>query len=79
MSAEEAIKAWIRAEWEFRLGPRAYSEWAQDLFTGAEDNLRKALTGSATLVDAYSVLVTGKPMPPVPVKPLRRARLNLHG
>lgn len=43
---------WIRAEWQFRCGPRAYKDWTQEWFENACDTLRLVATGSKDLNQA---------------------------
>lgn len=47
-----AATAWVRADWEFRLGPRAFTRAAQDGLVRAEADLRKAITGRDSLAAA---------------------------
>lgn len=47
-----ATKAWVRAEFAFRLGPVAYETEPTNLYLKAEAKLRKVLTGSSRLARA---------------------------
>lgn len=48
----EAIEAWIRAEFLFRLGPFAYEDEPTKWYLEAEDRMRKAVSGEADLTEA---------------------------
>ena len=49
----KAVAKWVRAEYEFRLGPQAYSNVTTDWYVDAENQLRIALTGKSDLKAAY--------------------------
>lgn len=53
---DQAIRELIEAEWEFRLGRRAYSTEAQDKLLKAERRLRRSVTGQGELDAAYKEL-----------------------
>lgn len=52
----KAAKGWVRAEWYFRAGKRAYSEPTATWFEDAADNLREVVAGTAHLGDAGRAL-----------------------
>lgn len=47
-----ATENWIRAEYEFRVGPRAYCTETEDWYAKATIRLRRALTGFGELAEA---------------------------
>ena len=53
---EQAVANWVRAEWNFRLGPKAYRGDTQEMLLEAEKQLRQALTGKRPLDKAYMKL-----------------------
>lgn len=57
---EQAVAAWIRAEWEFRFGPHSYTFDRQEWCVQAERKLRQALTGKRDLPNAYEKLKGGR-------------------
>lgn len=59
----KAIERWIRAEYEFRLGPQAYRDTPTKWYLEAEDTLRKALTGCKSLRDAAKAVGVSVPDP----------------
>lgn len=56
MQVEQAVANWIRAEHNFRLGPRAYRDDTQEMLIEAEKQLRQALTGKRQLEKAFEKL-----------------------
>jgi hypothetical protein len=56
---EQAVANWMRAEYNFRLGPKAYRGDTQDMLLEAEKQLRQALTGKRQLERAYEKLKQG--------------------
>lgn len=54
---ERAVANWVRADHNFRLGPRAYRGDTQEMLEEAERQLRQALTGKRPLEKAYERLV----------------------
>ncbi len=52
----ELVRQWIRAEYEFRLGSRAYTKQAEEWLLRSEQRLRRAVTGERELLDAYEVV-----------------------
>lgn len=57
----DAVRAWVRAEWEFRLGDDAYHGKTTDWLIDAEESLREVLTQQRSLGAAGEAL--GKVMP----------------
>lgn len=51
-----AIRRWVRAEWEFRYGPRAYTRQTEDWYIAAERALRRLVTGRGGLPAAMAEL-----------------------
>lgn len=51
-----AVRAWIRAEYEFRCGQQAYCGDTGEWFNQASNELRRALTGKSDLGKAGVVL-----------------------
>lgn len=62
MELEEAIAAWVRAEYHFRCGPNAYQGPEGEALWRSETKLRRALTGKGDLAAAFARL-GGVPMP----------------
>ncbi len=52
----DGIETWIKANYAFRFGPRAYTADMQDVLTAAEEDLHVLVTGSASPVKAAAVL-----------------------
>lgn len=52
----KAAEEWIKAEYNFRCGPAAYSAIAAKWYEEANDNLRRAITGKADVEAAAIVL-----------------------
>jgi hypothetical protein len=52
----KAVAAWVRAEYMFRLGPRAYQDQETDWYLKACDQLRAAATGHEDLGRAARAL-----------------------
>lgn len=52
----DAVANWIRAEYHFRCGSRAYTKSAEERYVDAMELLRKAVTGKRRLSNAYRVL-----------------------
>ena len=50
------IANWVRAEWEYRLGSRAYMRVTQEWLETCERRMRRALTGEKALDLAYEKL-----------------------
>ena len=50
---EQAVANWIRAEYQFRLGGSAFQMEQQVWYCRAERRVRKALTGSGSLEEAF--------------------------
>lgn len=48
-----AVEAWVRAEYEFRLGGCAFTSQATEWYLKAERQLRRALTGRGDLEEAF--------------------------
>lgn len=58
---EQALEAWLRAEWLFRCGPNAYDQQTADWYEQATENLRQAAFGVGDLHKAYRSLAGDKP------------------
>lgn len=56
----EAAQAVVRAEWEFRVGPRAYKGETNAWFEDSMNVLREVLTGETDLNAAGIILGKGK-------------------
>lgn len=52
----EAVRAWVRAEYQFRLGPSAYQKPTDEWIVAAEDELRRLVTGQPELYRAAKIL-----------------------
>ena len=50
---KELVKLWIRSEYAFRIGDRAFTREAQGWLLTAERRLRRAATGKGTLDGAF--------------------------
>lgn len=50
------VKQWIRAEYQYRLGDRAYTKTAENWMLQAEECLRRAVTKKRKLSEAYEVV-----------------------
>lgn len=61
-SLEDAVAAWVRAEYHFRLGPNAYNSQETQWYVRSEKALRRALTGKGELSAAF-IELKGKAMP----------------
>jgi hypothetical protein len=46
---EDALRRWIRAEYQFRRGHNCHTSTTQDLYVAAEEELRAAFTGHKDL------------------------------
>ena len=52
----KAVEKWLVLEFKFRHGKHMYTTRSQNDYVDAEDDIRKALTGSKDLVKAYNRL-----------------------
>jgi len=75
----DLIKQWVRAEWEFRLGKRAYQQETAEELLRVEAKLRKAVTGRCGLGDAGEALgkVVSRPTMKCKVLPRKPGRPGL--
>lgn len=56
----QAVANWVRAEWEFRCSPRAYTAMTEEWYVKAQVRLRRCLVQRGELEDAYKELQNGK-------------------
>lgn len=52
----ELVERWIRAEWQFRMGPDKFSSKSQDWYDKASGDLRRHVTGEENWADAAEEL-----------------------
>lgn len=64
LDLKQAIEAWIKAEYIFRLGPHAYQTPATEAMIAAEQSLRAAVTGQGDLGAAADRLGYGNVIKP---------------